>query len=91
LHFSSRDIPQGPAPGVMAAGSIGVIFVPDSSTTRVALVKTGIQNWEYTEIVTGLKEGDLVYLPPSAALAMQSQAMRDRLKQFSVIPGRSSR
>ncbi|HOT35608.1 MAG TPA: efflux RND transporter periplasmic adaptor subunit [Candidatus Latescibacteria bacterium] len=91
MHFSSRDIPQGPAPGVMAAGSVGVVFVPDSATTKVVLVKTGIQNWEYTEITSGLKEGDTVYLPPSAALAMQSQAMRDRLKQFSVIPGRSSR
>jgi len=91
MHFSSRDIPQGPAPGVMAAGSIGVVFVPDSATAKVVLVKTGIQNWEYTEITSGLKVGDTVYLPPSAALAMQSQAMRDRLKQFSVIPGRSSR
>jgi HlyD family secretion protein len=84
-------VPQGPAPGVMAIGSIGVVFVPDSVSTKVVLVKTGLQNWEFTEITRGLKEGDVVYLPPSAAIAMQSQAMRDRMKQFGGMPGRSAR
>jgi len=38
------------------------VFVLDGATLVERAIETGISSWEYTEIVTGLDEGDLVVL-----------------------------
>jgi len=50
-----------------------------------------VQDWEFTEIVSGLQPGDEVVLLPSTSLLMSQQALRDRFSRFSSIPGTSRR
>ena len=54
-------------------------------------VMMGVQDWEFTEIVSGLHPGDEVVLLPSTSLLMSQQALRDRFSRFSSIPGTSNR
>ena len=43
-----------------------VVFVTDASGAIVARqVTKGVQDWEYTEILSGLAEGDTVVVHPS--------------------------
>jgi HlyD family secretion protein len=47
----------------------------------------GAANFDYTEIVTGLKEGERVALLASLALQAQRQQQNDRLRQGMGVPG----
>ena len=75
-------------PGIMPPGSMGIAFLPDSNGVRPVVVRTGIQNFEFTEIAEGLKAGDRVIVPPSLTIIMQSQEMKERMQRFSALPGR---
>lgn len=41
-------------------GNKVLVYQPDSETLEERLVKTGIANWEYTEVVSGLKKGEQI-------------------------------
>ena len=41
-------------------GSKVLIYKPESKTLEERTIKPGITNWEYTEVVEGLKEGDQI-------------------------------
>jgi HlyD family secretion protein len=36
------------------------VLDPDDGRVRLTQIETGLRNWEYTEVVSGLKEGELV-------------------------------
>ncbi|MBU4208918.1 MAG: efflux RND transporter periplasmic adaptor subunit, partial [Proteobacteria bacterium] len=36
------------------------VYHPDSRQIEERTIKTGISNWDYTEVITGLKAGELV-------------------------------
>lgn len=48
-----------------------VVFVLDGSKVRPKVVKTGIQDDEYIQVVSGLKEGEEVVTGPYSALSKQ--------------------
>ncbi|HVX40979.1 MAG TPA: efflux RND transporter periplasmic adaptor subunit [Gemmatimonadaceae bacterium] len=58
-------------------------FVADSSKTHFEprIIQTGQSNLDYTEVVSGLKEGEHVVLLSALALQSQRQAMQDRIRQ----------
>jgi len=66
-----------------------VVFVADSLKYRPVVIQTGIQNWEVTEVLGGLHEGDTVVIPPSPLIAQQFQEFRDRMQARSGLPGLS--
>jgi HlyD family secretion protein len=61
----------------------GLVFVSDSAKTHFAprIVQLGQGNLDYTEVVTGLKEGERVVMLGALALQAQRQAQQDRIRQ----------
>jgi len=61
----------------------GLVFVSDSAKTHFAprIVQLGQGNLDYTEVVSGLKEGERVVMLGALALQAQRQAQQDRLRQ----------
>lgn len=60
----------------------GLVFVADSSRTRFAprIVQLGQGNLDYTEVTSGLKEGERVVMLGALALQAQRQAQQDRAR-----------
>ena len=67
----------------------GLVFVVDSAhkTYHPRVVMLGAANFDYTEVVNGLKEGERVALLASLALQAQRQQQNDRLRQRMGVPG----
>ncbi len=67
----------------------GLVFVSDSAhkTYHARVVMLGAANFDYTEVVTGLKEGERVALLASLALQAQRQQQNDRMRQGMGVPG----
>ncbi len=77
--------------GIGRAPQPAVVFVMADGQIAPRQVMMGVQDWEFTEIVSGLRPGDEVVLLPSTSLLMSQQALRDRFSRFSSIPGTSRR
>ncbi len=77
--------------GIGRAPQQAVVFVMADEQISPRQVMMGVQDWEFTEIVSGLQPGDEVVLLPSTSLLMSQQALRDRFSRFSSIPGTSRR
>ena len=65
----------------------GLVFVKKGTTFEPRLVQLGAANFDYTEIVSGVKEGEEVALLAAAALQAQRQQQNDRMKANSGVPG----
>ncbi len=84
---SGGRVPRNNLPA--ADMSRAVVFVADSLRYRAVVIQMGIQNWEVTEVLDGLREGDTVVIPPSPLIAQQFQEFRDRMQARSGLPGMS--
>lgn len=65
----------------------GLVFVKKGTSFEPRLVQLGASNFDYTEIVSGVKEGEEVALLAAAALQAQRQQNNDRMKANSGVPG----
>jgi HlyD family secretion protein len=61
----------------------GVVFVSKGTSYEPRMVMLGAGNYDYTEVVTGLQEGEQVALLASLALQAQRQQQTDRFRQMS--------
>lgn len=60
IVLDSRDnVLRVPTSTLMEGGKV-LVYLPEKKTLEERVVKTGVSNWEYTEIVSGLKQGDQV-------------------------------
>lgn len=67
---SKRDVLAVPNLAIRSPGGRrGVQVLKDGQPTEVAQVEFGISNEQFTEVVSGLTEGDLVVLPAARAAA----------------------
>src|SRR5262249_23234864 len=75
--------------GVARHTRAGLVFVADSAkkSYRPRVVLLGSANFDYTEVVTGLKEGERVAILTSLALQAQRQQQNDRMRQGMGVPG----
>jgi len=75
--------------GVTRRTRPGLVFIADSAhkTYHARVVMLGAANFDYTEVATGLKEGERVALLASLALQAQRQQQNDRLRQGMGVPG----
>jgi HlyD family secretion protein len=65
-----------------------IVFVMDAEGMMTARqITIGVQDWEFTEVMAGLQDGDEVVILPSTSLLMSQEAMRDRFSRFSRLPG----
>ncbi|HJU65789.1 MAG TPA: efflux RND transporter periplasmic adaptor subunit [Gemmatimonadaceae bacterium] len=58
----------------------GLVFVADSGGYAPRMVRLGASNYDYTEVVSGLKEGERVALLAAAALQQQRQQQLERIR-----------
>ncbi len=69
----------------------GLVFVVKDKTFEPRVVMLGASNFDYTEVVSGLQEGEQVALLASLALQAQRQAQNDRMRAgMGGVPGMSS-
>lgn len=83
--------PPPEAGAVRRRTRMGLVFVADSATYTPRVVQLGEGNYDYTEVVSGLKEGDKVVLLSALGLQAQRQQMMDRVRQNSGPLGGGSR
>ncbi|MDX1996950.1 MAG: efflux RND transporter periplasmic adaptor subunit, partial [Thermoanaerobaculia bacterium] len=93
---AERGGPRGPGgegrPGGGGPPSGGadrrVVFVQkDDGSFERTMVEVGLRNWETTEILSGLAEGQKVALLPSASQLRQSAEFRERMQRMRAMPG----
>jgi HlyD family secretion protein len=74
----------------MSGGKYIVFVLRDGNPTPV-YVQTGLTDLDYSEIKSGLNEGDQVLLLPSASLIQGQQNLQNRMKSMSGgLPGQSN-
>jgi HlyD family secretion protein len=61
----------------------GIVFVPGANGPEPRIVMLGVNDWDYTEVVSGLKEGDKVFMMTAARLAQQERERADRMRERS--------
>jgi HlyD family secretion protein len=77
----SVDVPQ--APGRSSRSRSGLVFVQKAdSTWEPRMVRLGVANFDYTEVLDGVKEGERVALLSAAAMQAMRQAQNDRARQM---------
>jgi len=75
------EVPQ--LPGMRARSRTGLVFVQKAdSTWEPRMVRLGVANFDYTEVLDGLKEGENVALLSAAAMQAQRQQAQDRARQM---------
>jgi HlyD family secretion protein len=82
--------PSGDIPVQQQRRKSGLVFVAlDTTNRRFAprVVQLGQGNFDYTEVLNGLKDGDRVVLVSALMLQAQRQAANDRTKAQMGVPG----
>ena len=75
------EVPQ--APGMRNRSRSGLVFVQKAdSTWEPRVVRLGVANFDYTEVLDGVQEGERVALLSAAAMQAQRQAQNDRARQM---------
>ncbi len=80
----SADAGRGSAEtGRGSAGDVrpGIVFVANGDTMEPRRVMLGVNDWDNTEVVSGLAEGDRVILMSVARLQQQQQQFQDRIRE----------
>jgi hypothetical protein len=68
----------------------GLVFVATDTTNRKfapRVIQLGQGNFDFTEVLSGLNEGDKVVMVSALMLQAQRQAANDRTKQQMGVPG----
>jgi len=63
------------------------VFVSRDGKPVATPVTTGITDLDYSEVLAGLKAGDVVYLLPSSGLVETQQRFQQQMRQFTGMPG----
>jgi len=80
------ESPAGP-PASSGRTRPGLVFVAQNGTYVPRIVRLGIGNYDYTEVVSGLQEGQQVALLAAAALQAQRQQQNERFRGMGGVPG----
>jgi HlyD family secretion protein len=76
-QLAAEEAPAGPAADVRP----GVVFVQTATGIEPRRVVLGVNDWDFTEVVSGLDEGDQVVLISVARLQAQQQEFTDRMRE----------
>jgi HlyD family secretion protein len=70
-------------------GGSYIVFVLRNGQPVPVRVRTGLTDMDYSEVISGLTDKDIVLLLPSASLVQQQAEMRDRMQRFAggAMPG----
>ncbi|MEP6620397.1 MAG: efflux RND transporter periplasmic adaptor subunit [bacterium] len=65
----------------------GLVFVKKGTTFEPRIIQMGASNFDYTEVLSGVKEGEQVAMLAAAALQFARQQQNDRNRANSGVPG----
>jgi HlyD family secretion protein len=65
------------------------VFVQRDGKPVAVEVQTGITDLDYSEVLAGLREADLVYMLPSSGLVESQQRLQQQMRKFTGMPGMS--
>ena len=65
----------------------GLVFVAQNGGFVPRIVRLGVSNYDYTEVLSGLQEGDRVAVLTAAAMQQQRQQSLDQMRQRQAMPG----
>jgi HlyD family secretion protein len=71
---------EAPARGPNGGGRRGLVFVAKGATFEPRVVTLGIANYDYTEVLSGLTEGEQVAIITAAALQQRRQQQLERFR-----------
>lgn len=75
---------SGAAGSTRTATRTGLVFVQKAdSTWEARVVRLGVADYDYTEVISGLEAGENVALLSAAALQMQRQENQDRMRAMT--------
>ncbi len=82
---AANGAPSGAARrGGRSSSRSGLVFVQKAdSTWEPRIVRLGVADYDYTEVISGLEEGERVALLSAAALQMQRQENNDRFRAMT--------
>src|SRR5690606_5718076 len=76
---------RGQMGGPAARGSgderTGVVFVTANGQLEARRVVLGVNDWDNTEVISGIEEGDSVIIMSVARLQAQQQEFQDRIRE----------
>ena len=61
----------------------GIVFVPGQTGPEPRMVTLGVNDWDYTEVINGMRPGEQVFLMTAARLQQQQKELADRVRQRS--------
>ena len=64
----------------------GLVFVQKGTSWEPKVLRLGVANYDYTEVIDGLAEGDKVAMLSAAALQAKRQEQNDRMKSMTGSP-----
>jgi HlyD family secretion protein len=83
-----KDILLIPGQAVQRSGKDTQVQVVKNGATETRIIKTGISNWQYTEITEGLAEGEEVIIQTAAAATSSAnQSQRQGQGGQFIVPG----
>ena len=81
----STPVQAGEFPARRARPSL--VFVAENGTYVPRIVRLGVGNFDYTEVVSGLKEGESVALLAAAAMQARREEQNNRIRNMGGMPG----
>lgn len=73
-------LPGEETPGAAPRSRPGLVFVGDSGHFAPRVVMLGVSNYDYSEVLRGVKEGERVALLSAAALQQSRQQQNERIR-----------
>ena len=64
-----------------------LVFVAENGTYVPRIVRLGVGNFDYTEVVSGIKEGEQVALLAAAAMQARREEQNNRMRNMGGLPG----
>ena len=74
------ETPEAATPRRNGGGRRGLVFVAAGTTFEPRVVSLGIANYDYTEVISGLTEGEQVAIITAAALQQRRQQQLERFR-----------
>ncbi|MDQ1303450.1 MAG: Efflux transporter periplasmic adaptor subunit [Pseudomonadota bacterium] len=65
------------------------VFVQRDGKPVAVEVSTGVTDLDYSEVLAGLRESELVYMLPSSGLVESQQRLQQQMRKFTGMPGMS--
>jgi hypothetical protein len=83
-----KDILLIPGQAIQRSGKDTQVQVVKNGVTETKVIKTGISNWQYTEVTEGLEEGEEVIIQQAAAATSSTnQSQRQGQGGQFIVPG----